>query len=336
MTAAAMRPPPPPPTARSSLPSASPPVLLPRREFFVAGEPIEQMGDAAEIATSGEVVFSPAAAALLLPQIGMAHVLLNEESTRRPLSGKRHSNAGGGQDGTSATSSGLQVATIAAGTFSPADASKRLSITQVGTPANVAGDGRRKGWASTQSEGRLGEASVQRRRMSADVAPPTPIGGERRGSIFSRRPKPTANDLLDAKLRKGSIVANGFFLVATSSSANARPQFAVATRKKAVLGSLAGDSKPTRAMSMARSLTMGSNKRLALKLQQATQHSNHHANLATRLEDALRCFVPALVEERVEAGQQARLALYALDPPFTCRPWPSWGCSVSPYTAVWP
>ena len=46
-------------------------LLLQHREFFIAGEPIEQMGDAAELATSGEVTFSPAAAQLLLPKLGM-------------------------------------------------------------------------------------------------------------------------------------------------------------------------------------------------------------------------------------------------------------------------
>ena len=41
------------------------------REFFIAGEPTEQMSDAGEIAVAGEVALSPQAAAALLAALGM-------------------------------------------------------------------------------------------------------------------------------------------------------------------------------------------------------------------------------------------------------------------------
>lgn len=57
---------------------------LPVREFFIAGEPIEQMGDAAEKATSGEVVLSPAAAQLLLPRLGLEAISSRLSSSPLP------------------------------------------------------------------------------------------------------------------------------------------------------------------------------------------------------------------------------------------------------------
>ena len=42
-----------------------------RREFFIAGEPIEQMSDAAEVAVAGEIVLSGFATKLLLSKLGV-------------------------------------------------------------------------------------------------------------------------------------------------------------------------------------------------------------------------------------------------------------------------
>lgn len=272
---------------------------LPVREFFIAGEPIEQMGDAAEKATSGEVVLSPAAAQLLLPRLGLEAISSRLSSSPLPDWALGPA-AFAASVATGAASSSPSIATSAV--RSPKET--RTSVRA--TPStDSSGEGISRG-ATLPAAGSNQSLCNAPRPCPCTLAPSSPPLPLMNAVFRKRKSQASAHDQLDLKLKRGVMSADGFFTVATNSTPTFIDNITVMKAARPFSEWLWSGVRGRRSLGDAEGeLGVSRTMRQSMRSRSSKQRlARSRSQLSTQMEDALRCFVPALVEERVEAGQQ--------------------------------